>query len=431
MKKKRKGWIWIIVIVLILGLGGGAFYYFYLRDRLGDSAGTAYVQSVADLTGMGTVGTNALYRGIVEAKDVIEVNPESDMRILERYVETGSKVKEGDPLFAYDVEDLKLQHAQLLIDITGIENSLRTNNEELESLNKKLERARESQIYEIKLSIQTLDLQIKKSEYDLKDKQQKAEDMQALIDASVVFSPVTGTVRSVRDDSQSNPYGYYGGDSQSSAYISIVAGTDYCVKGTVSEQTVRTLYEGMPVLVRSRVDDTVYPGTIYRINTDSTESGQQMYYDMGSGDSASKYAFYVELETIEGLMIGQHVLIDLNTAGQDETAPRLPASFVMEEDGRFFVWAANDKNRIERREIALGAYDAETECYPLLSGLDASDRIAFPDDTVCAGMLATETSYLDPNGMDYDFNTDIDDMYSFPVSDDVLEPEFGSVDFGG
>ncbi len=408
MKKKRKAWIWVIVIVLLIALGGGAFYYFYLRDRIGDGAGTAYVQSVAEITGMGTVGSSAMYRGIVESKEVIEINPQSDMRIQKRYVETGSKVKEGDPLFAYDVEDLKLQHAQLLIDITGLENGLRTNREELEALNKKLERAKESQIYELKLKIQTLDLEIRKAEYDLNDKQQKAEDMQALIDASVVFSPVSGTVRSVRDESQSNPFGY--GEGSSTAYISIVAGTDYCVKGTVSEQTVRTLYEGMPVLVRSRVDDAVYRGSIYKINTDSTEGGQQMYYDMGTGDSASKYAFYVELESIEGLMIGQHVFIDLNTASETDSALMLPAAFVLQEDGRCFVWAANADQRIEKREITVGEYDEATECYPVLSGLTARDRIAFPDDTIRAGMLATEANYLDPgavqNGMEPEFGFD-------------------------
>ena len=437
MKKKRKGWIWLIVIVLLLTAGGGIYYHFF-RGSLEGDVGTAYVQSVADITGMGNVGSSALYRGIVEAKDVIEINPENDMRILKCYVETGSKVTEGDPLFAYDVEDLKLQHAQLLIDITGLENGLRTNREQLETLNKKLERAKESQIYELKLNIQTIELDIRKSEYDLKDKQQKAEDMQALIDASVVYSPVTGTVRSVRSDSESNPYGYYG-DTQSTAYISIVAGTDYCVKGTVSEQTVRMLFEGMPVLVRTRTDGTTYPGTIYKINTDSAESGQQMYYDMGSGDSASKYAFYVELETIEGLMIGQHVFIDLNTASDEDRAPMLPAAFVMQEDGRFYVWAANDRNRIERREIRLGAYDEATECYPILGGLSLKDRIAYPDDTVHAGMIAADTDYLDPNAMpdSFDANYGMDDgmmlddfgMYG-DFSEPVELPELGEPDIG-
>ena len=442
MKKKRKGWIWIIVIVLLLALGGGAYYHFFYL-RAGSEAGTAYVQSVAEITGMGNVGTGAMYRGIVEAKEVIDINPQSEMRIQKRFVETGSKVKEGDPLFVYDVEDLKLQHAQLLIDITGLENGLRTNRDELETLNKKLERAKESQIYELKLKIQTLDLEIRKAEYDLKDKQQKAQDMQALIDASTVFSPVSGTVRSVRDESQENPFGF--SDTQSTAYISIVAGTDYCVKGTVSEQTVRTLYEGMPVLVRSRVDESTYPGTIYKINNDAAESGQSGYYDMGMGESSSKYAFYVELETIEGLMIGQHVFIDMNVAAESDSRLMLPASFVMQEGDRYFVWAADVNNRIEKREIRVDAYDEETECWQVLGGLNLKDRIAFPDDTIRAGMNAVETNYLDPNAVpmpgdeEWNFGADdglIIDSVDLPSENGWIESGDGEIDtespdFGG
>ena len=151
----------------------------------------------------------------------------------------------------------------------------------------------------------------------------------------------------------------------------------------------------MPVLVRSRVDDSVYPGTIYKINTDSTENSQTGYYDMGSGDSASKYAFYVELESIEGLMIGQHVFIDLNTAEQDDARMMLPAAFVMQENERFYVWAVGANNRIEKREIEVDAYDEATECYPVVGGLTVKDRIAFPDDTV---LLVAQLLRFRPDG---------------------------------
>ena len=394
MKKKRKAWIWIVVIVLILALGGGAAYYWY--TRMNADAGTAYVQSVAEILGLGNVGQNAQYGGIVEAKEVIKIDPQSDMRIAECFVQSGSKVKTGDRLFRYDVDDLTLSHAQLLIDITGLENELRTDREELESLNKRLERAKENQQYELKLSIQTVDLEIRKSEYDLKDKQAKAEELQALIDASVVTSPVDGTVRSVRDSSEENPYGF--SDASESAYITIVAGSDYCVKGTVNEQTVHTLYEGMPVLIRSRVDDTVYTGTIYKINTDATSDEQRSYYyDGGYGEQSSRYAFYVELDSIEGLLIGQHVLIDLNTAEPDGSGLLLPAAFLMQENDRFYVWAADANNRIEKREVQVGAYAEEFESYEIVGGLKTKDRIAFPDDTVRAGMIASETAYTDPD----------------------------------
>ncbi len=394
MKKKRRGWIALVIVLLALALAGGGYWFW--RSRTAKNEGTAYVQSVAAITGRADVGIKAQYNGVVEAKDVIEVNPSGEMRVAECFVTAGMKVNEGDLLFRYDADDLKLSHAQILIDITGLENELRTNREQLESLNKRLEKAKEKDRYALELEIQTVDLEIRKKEFELKDKQQKAEEMQRLIDASEVFSPVSGTVRSVRDDSGAgDPFGYSGGES--SAYITIIAGTDFCVKGTVTEQTVFTLYPGMPVLIRSRVDDTVYAGTIYRIDTDSPVSGGGggIYYD-GGGDRASKYAFYVEPESVEGLLIGQHVLIDLNAGGAETEALMLPAAFLMQEDGSFFVWAADAKDRIEKRRVEVGAYSEETECYEIRSGLTPKDRIAFPDDTVHAGMTASETAYIDP-----------------------------------
>lgn len=438
MKKKRRGWIRILIILIVLAAIGGGAYWFYTQRGVGDES-AAYVQSVAEIVGMGNVGLFAQYNGIVEAKDVIEVNPSGDLTVKECYVSAGSKVNAGDPLFRYDVDDLTISHAQLLIDITGIENGLRTNREQLESLEKRLKKAKEKDRYEIELNIQTVELDIRKAEFDLKDKRQKAEEMQKLIDASEVTSPVSGTVRSVRDDTNSDPFGYSGGGSN--AYITIIAGTDYCVKGTVNEQTVYTLFVGMPVLIRSRVDDTVYRGTIYRVDTDKTVSDQQMYYYEG-GERASKYAFYVEPETIEGLMIGQHVLIDLNADESTGGALMLPVAFLMEEDGGFWVWAKGADNRIEKRRVEVGAYNETTECYEILTGLSPKDRIAFPDETVHAGMLATETAFVDPNAEPGPDNgtmlpeNGMPGTYEEPVFDsDLLPGEDGvivdTVDFGG
>ncbi len=437
MKKKRKGRITVVVIVLVLLLLGGGAYWFY-RHSFGGEESAAYVQSVAAVTGMGGVGMKAQYNGVVEAKNVIEVNPSANMTVKECYVSAGSKVNEGDPLFCYDVDDLKLSHTQILIDITGAENGLRTNRDQLESLEKRLKKAKEKDRYAIELEIQTVELEIRKAEFDLRDKRQKADEMQKLIDASKVFSPVSGTIRSVRDNSGSDdPFGFGGDDSN--AYITIIAGSDFCVKGTVNEQTVHTLYVGMPVLLRSRVNDDVFRGTIYRVDTDAVAKDQSgVYYDGGMGERASKYAFYVEPESIEGLMIGQHVIIDLNAEQTQSTALMLPAAFLIEENGNYYVWAANANDRIEKRRVEVGAFDEMTESYEILSGLTAKDRIAFPDETVHAGMRATETAFTDPNEqpMPEDGDSFLPDngmsgSFEEPAFDLPEEDFVDTVDFGG
>lgn len=411
MDKKRSGWVRIGIVASVLVLFGSVTFYIYQRSS-GVKESTVYVQSVSSVTAMGSVGMYGQYNGIVEAKDVIEVNPSGNMAVKECFVTTGSEVNEGDPLFCYDVEDMELQLAQMQIDITGVENNLRTYRDRLATLKKDLGKAKEEERYEIELSIQTVELDIRKAEYDLEDKKNKAADMQKLINESVVYSPVTGTVRSVQSNSNaSDPYGYNTG---SSAYITIIAGTAFCVKGTVDEQAIYTLYVGMPVLIRSRVNSAVYHGTIYRIDTDSPEKdqgGMIYYYD---GDRASKYAFYVEPDSIDGLLIGQHVLIDLNTDTSESDALMLPAAFLIEENDSYYVWAVNGNGRIEKRKVMVSMYSEETECYKIVKGLDFTDRIAFPDETIRSGMLATETMPAEPvddGGTDIPVDT-IDDLWN-------------------
>jgi HlyD family secretion protein len=183
-----------------------------------------------------------------------------------------------------------------------------------------------------------------------------------------------------------------------------VAGNDYCVKGTVSEQTIHTLQECMDVRILSRVDDTVWEGSIYKINTEETKqnNNRYYYYDAGSGEQASKYDFFVELGTNEGLLMGQHVYIEPG-AKEDEAddALLLPFYYVVETEAEPFVYAANDENRIEKRPVVLGDRDDETGTVAILEGLGYLDRIAFPDETVQVGMAASETAYVpDDMGMD-------------------------------
>jgi HlyD family secretion protein len=156
----------------------------------------------------------------------------------------------------------------------------------------------------------------------------------------------------------------------------------------------------MDVRILSRVDDTVWEGSIYKINTEETKqnNNRYYYYDAGSGEQASKYDFFVELGTNEGLLMGQHVYIEPGTKEDEaDDALLLPFYYVVETEAEPFVYAANDENRIEKRPVVLGDRDDETGTVAILEGLGYLDRIAFPDESVQVGMLASETSYV-PEG---------------------------------
>ena len=405
--KERKGTFWKILLTLLIlgGLGYGGWYAYGRFFAEAPQEGTVFVQSVSAITGVGPAGVNNRYSGVVEAKNIVKVDPDKNLTVKECLVAAGDKVQQGSPLFRYDVESMQLAYEQLQLDILGLENGIKTGHEKVESLTVQLERARENRKYDIQMNIQTEELEVRKKEYELSGKRKQAEDMLKALNNSTIYSPVEGTIRSVKStDSSGASYGYGGGEEET-AYITIVAGNDYCVKGTVSEQTIRTLQEGMPVRVTSRVDDQVWQGRIYRINTEETkQSGNRYYYyDEGSGEKASKYDFFVELDSIEGLLMGQHVYIEPGAEGdEDSDELRLPAYYLLREEGKAFVYAADGDGRIEKRPVLLGQEDEETGTVVILEGLSYLDRIAFPDETVQVGMAVSETSYMPEDMMGSD-----------------------------
>ncbi len=419
--KKKKGWIVVLVILIVVLLAVGG-YILFLSKPGATVEGSAYVQSVAEITGVGYAGLSNSYSGVVEAKEVVEVNPDSSLTIKECFVSAGDEIKVGDKLFCYDVDELTLQHEQLLIDITGLEGTITTAKEQIEKLDKRIAKAKEADLYELKLEKQTVELTLKKSGYELADKKEKADRMQEIILDSTVLSPIDGKIRSVRtSDSEQNPYG--GMDNgQSNAYITIVAGNDYCIKGKVSEQTVRSLYEGMAVTVRSREDrNAVYAGEIYKINTTEAESDSQgMYYGGDMGEKSSKYAFYVSIDDIEGLIIGQHVFIELGSNDSDDDTWKLPSYYILNEGDKHWVYAADKNGIIEKREITLGDYDENLDSYAVTAGLALEDKLAYPDETVKVGMKASETQYVpEDNGQ------------NMPKDGPIEVPIAGDSSFGG
>ena len=335
----------LLTLAILAGLGYGGWYAYNTYLAQTPQEGAVYVQSVSVITGVGPAGQRNRYSGVVEAKNVVKLDPDKDLTVKECFVAAGDKVVKGQRLFSYDVESMQIAFEQLQLDILGLENGIQTGEAKVESLKKKLATVKEFKKYEIQMDIQTEELEVRKKKYELSGKTKQAEDMEEALKNTVVYSPVTGTVRSVKTgDSSGQDYYSYGGSTEDTAYITIVAGNDYCVKGTVSEQTIHTLQEGMDVRILSRVDDSIWPGRIYKINTEETKQNgsRYYYYDSDSGEQASKYDFFVELDNNEGLLMGQHVYIELGSgADQESDALLLPLYYVVENEGQPFVYAAD------------------------------------------------------------------------------------------
>ena len=148
--------------------------------------------------------------------------------------------------------------------------------------------------------------------------------------------------------------------------------------------------------ILSRTDESQsWTGTVSLVDYENPtqENGNNMY-GMATDEmtTASKYPFYIDLETTEGLILGQHVYIELDTEEQAMAGVPISMTFLAyEEDGTPYVWAEN-RGRLEKRTVTLGNMDEMTGLVSVLEGLTAQDYIAFPDAAVCREGASTTHS---------------------------------------
>ena len=143
------------------------------------------------------------------------------------------------------------------------------------------------------LQIRQINLEIRNTNSSIASKSRDIEKLQGSMKTTSVKAEVAGEVKSV------NPDG--GTDNQGNPLplICIVQTGGFRVKGYVNENNASVLNQGAQVIIRSRVSDQTWKGTISSIDWNNpAQSSNNYYYDSGSSDTgnSSKYPFYVELE---------------------------------------------------------------------------------------------------------------------------------------
>ena len=142
----------------------------------------------------------------------------------------------------------------------------------------------------------------------------------------------------------------------------------------------------------------------------------------------------MELETSDGLLLGQHVYIEPDygqDAEQDANTLKLPSYYINDVDSSPWVWAQNDKGKLEKRSLTLGDYDAGMDTYVVTDGLTAEDYIAFPNETLKAGMTCVtyDEGTFDPSMGGGDMADGADGMDGAPIDDmDGADTEGGADD---
>lgn len=370
----------VICVIVIAAIVGVAVWKFSSADTASESSEDTilYADSVGLLTGTG-LGAQNRFAGVVEAQNTLKIQLESEQTVKDILVEKGQAVEIGTPLFEYDTEDMSLKLEQANLELEKISNSIDTIGTQIDELTKAKKKAPANEQLSYTTQIQEAQMSVKQEEYNYKVKQLEIDRLQKSMGSSVVTSTIAGIVQEINE----NPtYDNYSGEMQ--PFMSILGVGKYRIKGTISEQNMQNLFPGMAVTVHSRVDETItWIGVVDSIDTEKPISGNNngvMIDGMDSSTQASKYPFYVTLDSSDGLMLGQHVYLEPDLGLEKKDGMWLMSPYIVQDDGDPYVWAAGEGDKLEKRTVSLGGYDEEADTWEILDGLKASDYIVWPSD---------------------------------------------------
>ncbi|MDL2300305.1 efflux RND transporter periplasmic adaptor subunit [Clostridiaceae bacterium OttesenSCG-928-D20] len=388
-RHKRKIIILTAIVLTIIALI--LLWFFYLDQKnSGEAVSVEKVSVIMNSTG----GVINSYSGIVESQQTVLIPLDLTKTVEKLYVREGDSINEGDPLFSYDTEEISLQIEQAKLDldriIEGIDsleaqvNVLRSQRDKITSDALKLEYTQQIQSYEA---------QIKHEDYNKKSKELDLSRLERDLDNATVYSETNGVIRQIRStDEIQLPSDYLNTDKAwLEDYISILEEGELQIRGTINEQNIKDIEVGGAVSIRSRLDaDQIWTGIVTHIDLENP------IISLENINEATKYPFYIALDSTEDLIIGQHVYIEPSLR-EAISGLWLREFYIMTDESEMtWVWAVNkSKDVLEKRYVSLGGYDEELLAYHIKEGLTGEDEIAWPSSFVQAGMRVKREGFID------------------------------------
>ena len=276
-----------------------------------------YVQSVETLMNLGGIAPGDRFQGLVVSENVTQIKKDSDKSVKELLVKEGDDVQEGQALFSYDTEELQLALDKQKLEKEQLLSSIDNYKSQIETLENALNTVGGTTKLQYTIEIQSTQVDLKEAEIKLKTKEAEVKKSEELLENATVVSPIQGRIQTISESGTDQ-------NGNTLPYITIQQIGSYRVKGTPGELQRGGLREGDRVKILSRTDDSVsWAGTVTLADYENPSQGTDYdrYYGSSSDEmtSSSKYPFYVELDSTDGLMLGQHVYMELE-AEEDEAA---------------------------------------------------------------------------------------------------------------
>ena len=302
------------------------------------------------------------FAGVVVSENEVKIERDTDKQIEKLHVAVGDSVRANEKLFEYDTDTLSLTIEKQELEMTKLEQQLKDLQTQITNVEKQIkEEKRKKEKDQDKALLATLDLTLRsvkadqtQANYDKKALQAEISYNKDMLKNAVVRSPIKGTLNE----------------------LSMGAG----------------IMEGVEVTILSRIDPTAFwTGTVSLVDYNSTSSNayDDMYGNVGDGmSSSSSYPFYITLDSTSGLLLGQHVYIQIAAASHDDDLLRLPDSYIMDltMDPETFattgmVWGVDLATRtLVKMTVTLGEYDPIYGTYVIQEGIDAMTYLADPAD---------------------------------------------------
>lgn len=262
------------------------------------------------------IGSVNRFSGVVVASGETKIQKDESKTLGTILVSVGDTVEAGQVLFTYDGTEAQKNYEKAVIELEQMQISLQSYGEQKAQLETEKAAASEEEQLEYTLQIQELDTTIRETSYNITLKQKEVEKFQQGLSSLEVTAPTAGKVQSINNPDS-------GGQSEtSSAFMVLVSTSSYQIKASISEENISDLTVGDPVLIRSRIDDTTWKGTVASVDYTNPAQSQGGYSDGMTTESSvsTKYPFYVNLENSSGLMLGQHVFVEKEITEQVNTS---------------------------------------------------------------------------------------------------------------
>ena len=340
------------------------------------------------------------FAGVVVSENVVEIDRDAEKQIEELYVSVGDEVRINEKLFEYDTDTLSLTVDKQELELDKLEQQIKDLTTQKKNLENQIKKEKDKSVKAtLELQLRSVSADLTQATYDKNALQTEIKYNKSMLTNAAVRSPIKGTIRSINENG--------------SPYITNQQAGSYQVKGVLNELSLNAgIMEGVGVTILSRTDPTVFwTGVVSLVDYNSADSNEydEMYgggYDTGMSTSTS-YPFYISLDNTNGLLLGQHVYIQISAAALSDELLRIPEGYIMDVTMDEETWLTTgtvwgvDMETLElvKTTVTLGEYDPTYGTYVILDGITAESYLADPAaDGVKEGASVTLRSELEYMG---------------------------------